>query len=182
MSNHTRMWLAVIPAFLVALALFGVATAGPVNTPVTFQPNTPARASEVNTNFAAHEAAIDDNDSRITSNSNRLTNLEGGLVNGIVRGAAAINEDGTVDRFFNLRGGNVTIFKNSVGVYRVTFQNFTDLQNRFYSVTVGLPDGGGEEGFGSVSPFFNSPNDTLFVETRDESGTLVDRPFHLIVF
>ena len=53
--------------FVVPLAIAGLtfAFAGQVTLPNTFTPNTPARATEVNENFAAIKAAVDDNDNRI---------------------------------------------------------------------------------------------------------------------
>jgi len=42
-----------------------LAFASDVTLPHTFAPNTPARASEVNANFAAVKSAVDDNNSRI---------------------------------------------------------------------------------------------------------------------
>lgn len=176
MSNsHTRMWLVAIPATLIGLVLLGVATAGSVNTPNTFVPNTPALASDVNGNFQAHESAIDDNDAR-------LTTLEEGTADGIVRAAASIAADGTVDRSFNLRGGAVTVSKSNTGIYFVTFGGFTDLDQRFYAVTVGGTNGGGERGSTGVAPLVVNPEDTLFIQTLDELGAQADLPFYVVVY
>lgn len=56
-------------AFVISLLPCRGAIAGEVAVPHTFQANTPARASEVNNNFTAVKTAVDDNNSRITSNA-----------------------------------------------------------------------------------------------------------------
>ncbi len=56
----------VLPLGLVGL---GVALASSVSTPNTFVGGTTAVAAEVNANFAAHEAAINDNDARIDADA-----------------------------------------------------------------------------------------------------------------
>ena len=49
--------------------------AGPVTVPNAFTAGTTARASEVNENFSAVETAVDDNDSRISSNANAVAGI-----------------------------------------------------------------------------------------------------------
>jgi hypothetical protein len=61
--------MSVVP---IALLGIGIAIASSVNTPNVFVPGTPVVAAQVNANFAAHEAAIDDNDARITVLENAL--------------------------------------------------------------------------------------------------------------
>jgi hypothetical protein len=56
--------MAVMPLALLGIA---VALASSVATPNTFTAGTPAVAAEVNANFAAHQVAINDNDTRITA-------------------------------------------------------------------------------------------------------------------
>ncbi len=51
----------------------GSANADEVTIPNEFQSNTPARASEVNENFSAVKSAVDDNDSRISINTNNIS-------------------------------------------------------------------------------------------------------------
>lgn len=78
-----------------ALAGLTVVFASDVTLPNTFSPNTPARASEVNENFAAVKAAVDDNNDRI-----------GGLENA----PKAINQSVmTTARFTGLGAGTHTI-------------------------------------------------------------------------
>jgi len=77
MSNtRTTTWLVVIPAVCIVLAAVGITHASQANIPNTFVGGTPALAAEVNANFAALKAAIDDNDSRLGS----LETALGGLV------------------------------------------------------------------------------------------------------
>jgi len=59
------MWITCATALLLIAA---AALAGQVDTPHTFTPGTVADANQVNENFAALEAGIDDNDTRIAAN------------------------------------------------------------------------------------------------------------------
>lgn len=61
---------------VVATMSTSVVWAGNVTIPNTFTSGTPAVAAEVNENFNALETEVDDNDSRITSNDNRISALE----------------------------------------------------------------------------------------------------------
>ena len=54
-----------------SIVVIGTAQAGNLTVPNDFTPDTPALADEVNENFAATEAAVNDNDARIST-------LEGG--------------------------------------------------------------------------------------------------------
>ena len=60
-------------SMLVAVSAF----AGEVNLPHTFQPNTKAKASEVNVNFEAVRDAVNDNNSRIQSLESFKCNVAG---------------------------------------------------------------------------------------------------------
>jgi len=62
-----------------ALALAHSAMSGPVSGLTDFTAGTPARASEVNGNFAAVKTAVDDNDSRIGTLLTRLATLEASM-------------------------------------------------------------------------------------------------------
>jgi hypothetical protein len=57
-----------------------LALAGPLTVPNEFAPGTPARSAEVNENFAAIEAAVNDNDSRISANTAAIEQRGGVLV------------------------------------------------------------------------------------------------------
>ncbi len=66
-------------------------SAGPLTIPHEFQSGTPALASEVNQNFGAVKAEVDDNNSRIDSKQNRVTGTcEAGSA------IRSVSEDGTV--------------------------------------------------------------------------------------
>ena len=65
-----------IAALALGLCVIGPVTAGNVTIPNTFSSGTPAVAAEVNANFGALETAVNDNDSRITTNSNDLAALQ----------------------------------------------------------------------------------------------------------
>jgi hypothetical protein len=59
--KNKQLWTSA----LVGAVIAGRALAGNVTLPYVFQPNTPARASEVNANFNAVKAAVDDNATQI---------------------------------------------------------------------------------------------------------------------
>ena len=56
-----------LAAGLMGTAVTGFALAGPVTTPNTFTSGSPAVAAEVNDNFSAFEAAVNDNDTRVST-------------------------------------------------------------------------------------------------------------------
>ena len=177
--NHKTTWLAVLPGVLLAIAVASIVSASPVNVPNTFTPGTPAVAAEVNANFAAVEAAVNDNDSRITSNTNELAAIRNF---GALQAAAAIDANGNVQRFFNSRGGTPTVNANGTGVYRVLFPGFTDMNQRFYSVTVGGTTSGAPAGFGTATPFNISLEDSVYILTFDDAGAASDEEFYILIF
>jgi hypothetical protein len=62
-----------------ALAVSPIALAGEVADLVTFMPGTPARASEVNGNFAALSTAVNDNHARLTATETSQSDLDASL-------------------------------------------------------------------------------------------------------
>jgi len=69
-NPETDMAKVVLTAIgLILTAAGSLAVADTLDVPNTFTSGTPARASEVNANFSAAEAAVNDNDSRISANS-----------------------------------------------------------------------------------------------------------------
>ncbi|MDJ0972923.1 MAG: hypothetical protein QNJ98_00510 [Planctomycetota bacterium] len=74
MNHKQRMRWSFAPALVLVLAVFSVSVAGPVNVPNTFVPGDVADANQVNANFAAVEAAVNDNDTRISANTQALVN------------------------------------------------------------------------------------------------------------
>lgn len=71
-TKYFATGMAIMPLALLAVA---VAIAGNVATPNTFTAGTTAVAAEVNANFAAHAAEINDNDTRITANTTALAGM-----------------------------------------------------------------------------------------------------------
>lgn len=56
----------------------GISLASNVTLPFTFAAGTPAKASEVNSNFAAVKTAVDDTQTQVSALAGRVTTLEGG--------------------------------------------------------------------------------------------------------
>jgi len=79
--------------FLASFVFSALVMAGEVNLPHTFQPNTKAKASEVNANFNAVRDAVNDNNNRIQSLESFKSNLTGGCPAG--QAMNGVNADGT---------------------------------------------------------------------------------------
>ncbi len=71
MRNHNLI-CGLFGSFMLTISVF----AGEVNLPHTFQPNTKAKASEVNANFNAVRDAVNDNNSRIQNLENLVQQLQ----------------------------------------------------------------------------------------------------------
>jgi len=86
-KNHKRGEIVTmkgpIRSFIIALIFIAFAAssawAWSVAIPHTFQADTTARATDVNDNFSAVKDAVDDNDTRITTNENDIAALSGQL-------------------------------------------------------------------------------------------------------
>lgn len=86
-------------SILMSLVWFALpAAAGPVNGLTSFTAGTPARAAEVNGNFTAVKDAVDDNDARITANTQALAAKQERVSGACTAGSAIrqVNPDGTV--------------------------------------------------------------------------------------
>ena len=94
MKNRTvfTLGMCVMP---VAMLGIGVALASSVATPNTFIAGTPAVAAQVNDNFTAHAAAINDNDTRITNKVVVESNADAGFT-GIPNANSALFEMNSV--------------------------------------------------------------------------------------
>ena len=138
-KNRSFVWgLVVTPLALLGLS---VALASNVSVPHDFQAGTPAIAAEVNQNFGAVAAAINDNDARISLNDSRLTSIEGGAIDGTIKAAAIIDANAaqtSVARSFHTMGLPVTVTELAgTGYYEVDFG--FDLTNRYWMVSLGHP-------------------------------------------
>jgi len=74
--NTQQTLQTLLLATALVLPLGQTARAGSVSLPNTFAPNTPARAAEVNANFAAVKTAVDDNHSRVAALENTIATLQ----------------------------------------------------------------------------------------------------------
>ena len=85
-------------SIIVAISLCGSnLMAGSITVPNTFVGGTPATASEVNANFSAIKSAVDDNDSRITTNAGDIS----ANTSNITANTNAINSLGSLSVFVN---------------------------------------------------------------------------------
>lgn len=177
--KHTHFLLGVLVAPVAFVGLTAV-FASSVTVPNTFVAGTPAVAAEVNANFSAVAAAINDNDLRLTSAEARLDGIES---TGLVQGAAFCEgATETVQRSFNNQGAAPTVTRLAEGFYEVTFPGFSDMNQRFYSITVGNPVSATPDGYATASASGANPTDSVFVTTVDATGFPVDRNFCLIVY
>ena len=187
MNNYKSFTIGMLVVPLALLGI-GIAVASSVVTPNTFVAGTPAVASQVNDNFTAHAAAINDNDTRITANTTAtaanataIGTITGATVDGPARAAAHIAADGTVSRFFNSRGGTPTVSHTAgSNTYIVTFPGFTDMETRFYTAITGNPTSGTSTGFVSITPA-SGTTDGLFINTFDTAGAGAERGFYVVV-
>lgn len=81
-----------------SMVLSAQAWAGSITIPNTFTSGTPAKAAEVNDNFNAVKSAVDDNDLRITTNTNNIANKQDRVSGSCTVGSSirTINADGSV--------------------------------------------------------------------------------------
>lgn len=104
----------VIGMIALPLALLGIsaAVASSVITPNSFTAGTPAVAAEVNSNFAIHANAINDNHARIST-------LESPVSSGSLLANLNISGLGSVTSSYVRTGGIVTVTHNGPGDYVV---------------------------------------------------------------
>lgn len=113
----------ISPAVLAFAALFAVGTATALASPVaiefSFSANTPARAAEVNANFTAFAAGINDNDLRIEA----MEDAKALPSNGQVLAYLTSTANGTLISSFS-SAGNVSVDRNGT-TYTATLENVT---------------------------------------------------------
>ncbi len=94
--KSTTQWIGFIMGVVV---LFSVSSwAGPLSIPNDFNAGEPAVADQVNANFGAVKGAVDDNDSRITTNADSIAGKQNLVTASCPEGESirSINADGTV--------------------------------------------------------------------------------------
>ena len=109
MKNRNSFVIGMLAVPLALLGL-GVAVASNVVTPNSFTPGTTAMAAEVNSNFAAHANAINDNHARIST-------LESPVASGSLLANLDITDLGAVANAYVRTGGAVTVTHNGPGDY-----------------------------------------------------------------
>ena len=165
MKNPKQFVLGMLVVPMALLGL-GIALAGSVTIPNTFVAATPAVAAEVNANFAAVKAAVDDNDARITAlEGNRV--LSSGVTLRTMRGS--VNADGTL-----WEGAGFTSMNVAVGTYAITYNTAFSGTTSSLIATVVLG------GVGASS--FNGSRDSTSVNvgTANGANALADLNFDFI--
>jgi hypothetical protein len=158
------------------LGPLSVAFAGSVVTPNTFIGGTTALATEVNANFAAHQAAINDNNARILALSSDLNVLAVAHIDGF--GTPSVSR--SVNR---VNGATISVSRSGnlpVGVYTVHFG--FDVSDRYLFVSAGGQDAASGVGAAlvSASPSAIFGSNALRVEVKNASG-LVDTRFFISI-
>jgi hypothetical protein len=169
--------IAKICMVAVGLVLFSLAAfAGDVTIPNTFTAGTTAKAAEVNANFAAVEAAVDDNDARIDTlvstaaikNGALQTNLNADMLDGLHEAAFfRLDENETVNGIPAFNGGT----SGSTAPFSV------DSNTKVTNLNADLLDGIDSTAFASSSHwhyFLNasdgSPTNALYLDTAGNVG------------
>ena len=158
----------------IALAGLSVALAGFASTPHTFVAGNLAVAEEVNRNFAAHAAAINDNDARLNT-----VESQGVLAMVHVEGSGTPTVTRSENRVSNTA---ITVSRTpgfSTGIYSVDFG--FDVSDRFYFATPGSSDASQGVGAAMISakPLTGNVN-AVRVEIKTASG-LADSRFFLMI-
>ena len=178
MNNRSAFSIGMIVAPLALLTL-GVAFASSVTTPNTFVAGTTAVAAEVNQNFSAHAAAINDNNSRLDSLDGFAADVVTGQLAGSVLAAVAVDSGGNVLRSFVLDpsiSAPVVSGAVSLGQYDVQFPGATGLNTRFVTVSRMTT-----QGFIRAQSSPLALGDTVQVRAQNTSGTNAPAAFILIV-
>ena len=186
---------------LMSLLSFALpAAAGPVNGLTSFTAGTPARAAEVNGNFTAVKTAVDDNDARITANTQALAAKQERVSGACNAGSAIrqVNADGTV---VCQNAGGTTGFASVSAVVGVPQMNpsvatsvsqnpfrISDAQGRYASTggrnylvaPVALPHGATITSF-TLTCYDNDPGDGSISNTGICQGYLFDGQFLMSV-
>lgn len=168
-SRTFVLGMLVVP---MALCGLGLAFASSVSTPNTFVSGAPALASEVNANFAAHEAAINDNDAVLGNFGTRL----GVLAVAHIDGSLATP---SVSRFDTRSGSptSPTVTRVQTGIFRINFG--FDVSDRFYFVSPGAGNNAsGGAAFASARP--TAVFGQVQVEIKTGAG-LVDGKFYISI-
>ena len=164
----------VLGMLVVPLALcgLGLAFASSVSTPNTFVAGTPALASEVNANFAAHQAAINGNDAVLGNFGTRLGVLAVAHVDGSLATPA-------VSRFDTRSGSptSPTVTRSQTGIFLVNFGFALDGRFIFVSAGAAGPSFAGAA-YASANP--TATFGQVRVEIKTGAG-LVDGQFYLSV-
>jgi hypothetical protein len=134
-------------ALLSTLTFFTAAQASDLTIPHTFQPNTKARAEEVNANFDATRDAVNSKQNKLTGACTTgsfvsRVNADGSLVCGTDLGLAyayvLCNAMGCIVdavKHFNPTGQSITVIRNSIGNYGISFNGMSSARDGHVQIT-----------------------------------------------
>lgn len=168
-SRTFVLGMLVVP---IALCGLGLAFASSVSTPNTFVSGTPALASEVNANFAALEAAINNNDSVLGNFGTRLGTLAVAHIDGSLATPS-------VTRFDSRSGGPnaPTVTRIATGIFLINFGFALNQRFIFASPGTAGPVSGGAA-YVSASP--TATFGQVQVEIKTGAG-LVNGQFYISI-
>ncbi len=175
MNNYKSFTIGMLVVPLALLAL-GIAVASSVVTPNTFVAGTAAIASQVNANFTAHAAAINDNDTRVTgleSPTRRGTVLMFGRVLG-----ESLVPDFDTGAYTSDGSPLPAITDLGTGNYLVALPNGEAFDHGNHGVVITPME------FGSARTYTieQGAGGTIEVHIWDDAGAATDEDFQITVF
>lgn len=167
LSTTGKQRIRALFAFFLVTVCTNIA-ASELQTPVVFQNNEVADADKMNANFVAHEQAINDNDSRITSNEDVIADWSGRLSYAV---SLIINGNGST-QYSSLN--TVSVSRTGLASYQIVIPDGTWSSGQ--PVWTVMPIGKRYVN-GSFSQGFSNGGATISINFRDFDDNPVDTLF-----